>query len=349
MADPGVPERAAEASADDLRHELAERLEDADWDVNISKETLPLTPDGHVTLMDKAPELRSRYGWDYIVYLTDLPRYHNNELLLCEVSDTNQAALVSMPAMGAFRLHPRFRRLLVALIDSAKEGPAQPPLVESIKSTAGFTRARRDPGQGRDDTAYVVLPGWSSRVRLLSGMVRSNRPGTMLPALSGSITAAVAAGAFGVYYSSIWTLADPLHPARLLLIGAIVTALLTGWLIFRNGLWSKHRYIESPWQGALDNTTTVLMVSTSVALMHLIIAMVLFGLSLIVIDVAHLRAELMHPVSLLDYAKLSWMAATLGMLFGGLGSNFNSEEEVREATYSKRDHERRQRQDAHRD
>lgn len=348
MADPGVPARVAAEVADAVRLELTESPDDAEWHVESSQETLSLTPDGDMALMGEAEELRSRYGWDYIVYLTDLPRYHDREPLLCEASGARRAALVSIPAMGAWGSLAKVRSLLVALVRSAKIGAPPDALVESIREIGGLTRARES-GQGRGDVARIVLPGWSSRFRLLTGMVRSNRPGRMLPALSGSLTAAVAAGAFGVYYSSMWMLADALHPARLFLVGLIVIGLLTGWLIFRNGLWNTRREVESPWQGLLDNTTTVLMVGTSVALMYLLIVVGLFGLSLVVIDSSHLQSELMHRVTLVEYGKLTWLAASLGTLFGALGGNFDSDEAIREATYSQTEHARRQRRNVYDD
>lgn len=177
------------------------------------------------------------------------------------------------------------------------------------------------------------------------GAQQSSRADVARP-LSGSITAAVAAGAFGVYYNSIWALANALHPARLFLAGVIAIVLFTGWLIVRNGLWNSRREVEFPWQGLLDNVTTIIMVSTSVALMYLMIAVGLLGLGLVVIDESLLRSELMRSVGLSNYVAVAWAAASLGMLFGALGSNFDSDDEIREATYSQREYERRQRQDA---
>ncbi|GAA1134017.1 hypothetical protein [Citricoccus alkalitolerans] len=350
MVDPGLSRQVARSAAGDLKQDLSDHGDDGHrWEVEVGEENLPLTAEGDIPLMDQAGELRSRYGWDFVLYLTDLPRYHDEDPLLCEVSATHRAALVSLTAMGAFRLKAKIRKLLIAVIHSAREGADDYPLVKTVQTILGFKGARRVSRQGRGDAAYIVLPGWLSRLNLLSGMVRSNKPGRMLPALSGAITAATASGAFGVYYSSIWALADAAHPARLVMIAVIVILALTGWLIFRNGLWNKRKEIVSPWQGGMDNVTTVIMVATSVALMYLVLTAVLFGLSLAVISPGYLHSELMHPVSLLDYAELSWLAASLGTLFGALGSNFDSNEKIRAATYSKRQHERMQKADAYND
>ncbi|MGJ5724104.1 hypothetical protein ACSBQT_06995 [Brevibacterium sp. H602] len=264
--------------------------------------------------------------------------------MLCELSTANRALLVSVPALGAHRLLAQTRNLVVALIFSTQEKTRQSSLEDSVRSIAKLRSARGDrgdPGLGRDDTAYIVMPGWLNRLRLLTGMVRSNRPGRTLPALSTSIAAAAAVGTFGVFYSSMWTLADSLHPARLLLIGLLVIAALTFWLIFRNRLWTKRRDAVYAWQGGLNNTTTVIMVGTSVALMFLVLFAFLFALGLVVVDDGQLGSELMHSVSFFNYPRLAWLAACLGTLAGALGSNFDSDDEIRRATYSKRESERR--------
>lgn len=352
MADPGVPRKIAESVVESLQRELADRIEDVEWNVDVSEESFSLTPDGDIPLMYRAEDLRSRYEWDYFVYLTELPRHHDTEPLLCEVSIANRALLVSVPALGAHRLMAQTRNLVVALISSTHEGTGQNSLEDSVRSVAKLRSARGDRGDaslGRDDTAYIVMPGWLNRLRLLTGMVRSNRPGRMLPALTTSIAAAAAVGTFGVFYSSMWTLADSLPPARLLLISLLVIAALTFWLIFRNSLWTKRRDAVYAWQGGLDSTTTVIMVGTSVVLMFLVLFAFLLALGLAVVDASQLRSELMHPVSFFNYPKLAWLAACLGTLAGALGSNFDSDDEIRRATYSKRENERRERRDTDND
>jgi hypothetical protein len=44
-----------------------------------------------------------------------------------------------------------------------------------------------------------------------------------------------------------------------------------------------------------------------------------------------------------DYAKLVWLAFSVGIVAGALGSSLESEEAIRKATYSKREQERQAR------
>lgn len=197
----------------------------------------------------------------------------------------------------------------------------------------------RDPA---DTWVFVQLPGGRNRIELLAGMVKSNRPLGLVTALSTAFSLAAATGAFGIFYGSIWTLADSLHPARQLLVSVAVITLLATWLIVRNGLWSWGRETRVRWQRRLDNSATVLTIGLGATVLHLALWALLFLLSLIIVDAGYLQSELMHPVSLLDYLFLAWLSASLGTFAGALGSNFNSEESIRGATYSRRVYERRQ-------
>ncbi len=346
MADPGLSQKMAQAMADELQDDLsAEEPSGGEWTVHLSKEKLPLNYEGDIPLLSHAAELRRRHGWGYVVYLTDLPRYHEDKPMVCELSAANSAALVSVTAMGAFRMKAKTRDLLVALIRSAQQTPADVRLDEVARSLGIRAVRQLASGPGRDPV-FLVLPGALGQVRLLSGMVRSNNPGRMLPALATAITAGVATGGFGIYYGSIWTLADALHPVRLVLISAVVVAALTFWLIFRNGLWNMQR-ARNPWHNGLDNATTIIMVGSSVIMMYMLIAGILLGIGATVIDAEYLESELGSSVGLLDYVRLSWLSASLGTLAGALGSNFDDNEKIRAATYSKRQHERRERTNAY--
>lgn len=322
MADPGLPQKSLQSAAGGLAETLRDEVDDAiDWRVDVSREAFSLT---------------------------ELPRYLDEDPLLCELSATNQAALVSLPAMGGRRLNARIRKLLVALIQAAQEDDPAPALVETARADLNLSSLRAVSDSGTE-AVNIVLPGRWSRVRLLSGMVRHNRPGGMLPAMSGSLAAAIAFGTFGVYYSSVWLLADALHPARLILLSVVIVTVLTGWFIFRNGLWNNQRGVTSTWQGRLDNLTTVIMVGTSVALMYLILAVGLFGFALLIIESRLLSSELLQPINGWEYVKVAWMAAGLGSMAGALGSTFDSDEKIRRATYSNREHERRKLSDSYND
>jgi hypothetical protein len=90
----------------------------------------------------------------------------------------------------------------------------------------------------------------------------------------------------------------------------------------------------------MDNVATAITVVLSVAAMCLVLLGVLFMGSLAVIPREYLQSQLQHPVSP-STTRLAWLASSLGTFAGALGSSFDSDESIREATYSRRQHQRR--------
>ena len=125
--DPGVPARVAARIAEDLAADLS-RTSGQPWQVDISEGELPLAPDGTIPLLANAPQLLEEHGWDYLVYLTDLPRYLDHDPVLSEVSADAHAALISLPSLGALRVSDRTRRLVATLIDAAAESRSPDPV-----------------------------------------------------------------------------------------------------------------------------------------------------------------------------------------------------------------------------
>lgn len=350
VADPGLPEKIVRAVADDLTDQLKQETGPEEvWDVQISREPLPLDSEGEIPFLSLTQRLKNEKKWDYFFYVTDLPRTTNETPMLVEIDHETKAALISLPALGAVGIRAKVQKLILALVHLLQE--RRPATTAAVSDAIGIGRVTFLRGQEPGDSSYLTMPGRSSRLRLLMGMIRSNRPGRLLPALSSSIAAAAATGAFGIFYASIWSMADALSPLRLLLVSVLAITALSGWLILHNGLWNKAggRSSSESREAARDNASTVITVLLSVTLMYLVLYVVVLCGALAVISGDYLQSQLGHPVSFLDYAKLSWLAASLGAVAGALGSNFDSDEAIREATYSRRQHERRKLADSYED
>lgn len=344
MADPGLATTISRRVSDDLAERLSERTSEH-WRVEVIEETLPLGPDGTIDLSDYAPQILKQYDWDYVLYLTDLSVFSDRQPILCSAVAQSRGALVVLPALGALRMRAKVLELVVNLLP-VLSGSSEEINLSDIAQDIG---RRAEVQENTADQSVIVLRGRSNQLRMLSGMVRGNRPGRLPGALTGFITAGAASGAFGIFYSSIWTLAEALPPLRLLLIAAVVIALLTAWLIFHNGLWNTRDDRGMPSPARLDNAATVITVGVGVSLTYLVLFLGLFVMGLIVIDIGFLTAQIQQPAGLHNYLELSWLAASLGTMAGALGSNFDSNETIRRATYSRRWHERRKMFDTYND
>ena len=90
----------------------------------------------------------------------------------------------------------------------------------------------------------------------------------------------------------------------------------------------------------LYNVLTVLTVVIGALIVYGMLYLILFIGALAVIESGYLASQLGHGVDVTDYLDLVWLAASLGMVAGALGSSFDDEDAIRRATYSRRENER---------
>ncbi|MEV4729692.1 hypothetical protein [Saccharopolyspora sp. NPDC049426] len=350
IADPGVPTEIAERLAEEIPDELRSRVaEEVDWRVVASSEELPLGDDGAIDIAEKVEEKRSSEHWDLLVCLTDLPRIEPAGAVVADADTSSGAAMASVPAIGWIRLLPYARRVVVHLVGLLAR---QTLGIAAHRESDGYhsgawgvfgVRIRQVRSSDENIDSNLVLPGRVGRMRLLFGMVRDNRPWWLVPGLSRAVAAAAGTAAFGVFFPSIWSLADSLAPVRLVLINLFAVAVMVGWLIVHNSLWERAGGGAAVHKTRMYNAATLLTVSIGVLCMYAL----LFGLTALgsatVISPEYLSGQLGHPATPLDYLGLSWLASSMGTVAGALGSSLETESAVRRATYSKRERERRAR------
>jgi hypothetical protein len=77
--------------------------------------------------------------------------------------------------------------------------------------------------------------------------------------------------------------------------------------------------------------------------MYAILYLLTLLAAVVVIDGGYLAARLGHPTGFQTYATVAWLAASIGIVAGALGSSLEGEDEVRRATYSQREQQRQAR------
>ncbi|MGQ3383390.1 hypothetical protein [Glutamicibacter sp. TV12E] len=348
IADPGIADAMANRVARRLE-EVLEKLEEQEeqqeqeehkgpWEVTVAPFSLPLGDSGRVDLAGKAPALRQKHGWDYIIYLTDAPHYVQQRPVRSVIAAETASAVLSMPSLGLAR--PRsVAKALAELVRELSTGlsPAPPPTPLGRAMSVHASREDSENEQNRISS----IEGFRGRLLLIAGMVRSNRPWKLVPRLSSAMAGAVATGAFGVFYTSIWSMADYLSNQRLGLITVSSILILTLWLLLHNRLWESPKGSRRRERLVVYNAATVLTVGFAAAAMYLLLFLALLAASLIVIDQEYLAYQLHHGVTLADYVNLAWLASSLGTMGGAIGSSFENVEEVQRATFSQREYERR--------
>lgn len=171
-----------------------------------------------------------------------------------------------------------------------------------------------------DVDVRFTAPGTRGHMRLLTGMVFANRPLKLFPSFKGAIAAAFATGAYALITPSIWILADSVGWARLLMLIAAAVVAMAVWIIIAHRLWESPDDREVRHWTRLYNTVTALTITMAVPFAYI----VLFALVLLAAGVfvpgGYLQSTLKHPVSLGDYAALSWLTTSLATVAGALGS-----------------------------
>ena len=339
LADEGMPFRMAKTLAQELPQVLHDRLSsEVTWEVDHRAQSLSLDERGGVPLNDLA-ENRRELGWDIAILLTDLPRRAGTQPIASDYSVGLGIGLLSVPAVGAWQVKRRTRELVVHLLGHLLEDRLTlDGSCSDLRRHFGHVRHIQSDEEHVDE--HLALVGMRGRGRLLAGMIRDNRPWRLVPHLAGATAAAAATAAYGVFTTTFWNLADALPPWRLALINAVAIAAMTTWLLLYNRWWEKSSQPSDREKAFLYNASTVVTLTIGVACMNVILYLVTLIASFAVIDGSYLSSQLGHPSDLASYATIVWLASSVGIVAGALGSSFESEDAVRQATYSERERER---------
>jgi hypothetical protein len=345
LADPGLPTNVARRMAEDLPDVLAAQVSGAvDWAMEIVDEPFEIATTFD-RVIDKARSRVDGTDWDIAICITDIPMSTGNGIVVADVSLQDRVALVSLPALGGFRLRRRTRELAVEIVDElvphldpALHDDAAPP--PDVRPAIPHL-ARRVAPLDRDVDIELVISRRSGLARLLAGTVRANQPWQLVVGLSTALAGAAAGSAFGILYSAIWTLGTVLEPWRLAAGTLASIGVLAVWLIAGHGLWQRRRRHEPEQLDDLLNTATLLTVAAGVLVFYLAL-LVLNGAAAALIIPPHYFSEVVgHPVGWTDYLRVALMASGMGMVAGAVGSGLENDATVRKAAYSTREQQRR--------
>lgn len=361
IADPDLPA----ALADRMQEALPELLDDAvespiTWTVQVVHDPFEEMYPDEGRLIAKARERVRHTAWDLVVCVTDQPMEDESGVVVASIDTDGRVAVISLPALGGRSLRRRLQAVLVPVIAAIVMQPGNTqigntqPGESSGESTTTELRRRLagsrirviGPEPGAVDV-HIVRTGRFNTAHLIGGMVRANRPGRLLLGLSMAMAGALAGIAFGVLYSSIWTLAAALGPLRL--VGLTITAItvMTVWIIVRHHLWERNRRFNEnrDIHLRLRNASTLITVAAGAIAFFLAMFAVSLAAVALVIPPTYLATTLDRPVGVPDYLTIAIVATVLGTLAGAVGSGLEDEAEVQEAAYGYRESKRRQHAD----
>lgn len=325
FADPGLPSRLVEQLV------TWGNREDERYTFSHNRRQIPLRDDGTLDL-ETVQDWPYQNSSDAIVVVTEIPRRAGHRPKMAALHLPESLVVISLPALGWFGLGRRLREAVLGSLDVLThddEARDRPPEVDF-----GVLH-QQDSDTGT--SYYVASPPWRpGRVRLVLGMVRTNAPTATVPRLSGALAAASATGAFGIFYGSIWSMADALPTWRLALITVMTVLVMVAWLILGNELWERQRSMDSLEEAAMYNASTVVTLMVTVSLLYVALFVGIFAGGVVVIDSQFMAQTIGKPVGMWNYVTIAWLSASMGTVAGALGSNFDSKADLRNLTHGQR-------------
>ncbi len=350
ISDPDFPEEIAQHLAKVLPDQLPEQLGDhQEWSVEVLRDPVAAGRRSGGEILRAAREQSLHRGWDYAICVTDLPLRFDNHPVLADVGVEAGVGLMSLPALGGVQPHRRARQMVIQILDEilgATEASRELPTQQRRRGlhswlTEALAPIRREEPDREEIGVRYRASSKRGRIRLLSGMVRSNTPWRLVFGMSGALAASLATSAFGFTSSTVWQIGDVLTPWRRVITVIGVLALMCTWLILSHKLWDKRTQTLDREQAVLYNISTVVTLGIGVSCLYL--GLIAFNLvvALLLIEPGLLASKLGHPVGFAHYLELAWMAATMGVVAGALGSGLEDDATVRRAAYGYREAQRR--------
>ncbi|MEI5674700.1 MULTISPECIES: hypothetical protein [unclassified Nocardioides] len=317
VADPAAPTAIARRMSD-----LGPGEKGASWDIAVVSEPFTTGSEDVGTAVSRLQDRAREHDWDLVVGLTELPLHdHEGRHLLVQTDREQRTAVLSLPALGGFRMHARSRRAVRSLI-----------------------RAMAEPGP-EEGEHRVVLPQLRGRWRLLLGMVLANRPWMLVPGLKSALVAALATGAVATVNSTVWLLAGSLSWWRLVVATVASIALVVAWLVIDGELWDRpdDPSAQARERSRLYNASTLLTLTAGVLICYVALYVVNLVWAFFVLDPDLMGGYLNSSLGYPDLFVLAWFVASAATVGGGLGSGLETDEAIRAAAYSKREEDRRDR------
>ena len=316
VADPGAPTDRARGMTN-----LSSLDGEQTWDITVVSEPFTTGSEDVDTAVGRLQDQARERSWDLVVGLTELPLHdHEGRHLLVERDTEQRTAVLSLPALGGFRMHARARRAVRSLVGGMADPDAE-------------------------DDHHEALPRLRGRWRLLLGMVRANRPWRLVPGLKSALVAALATGAVATINSTVWLLAGSLSWWRLVVATIASIALVVAWLVIDGELWDRpdDDSPQSRERSRLYNASTLVTLLVGVLICYIALFVVNLVWAFFVLDPRLMGNYLQARLGYGDLVILAWFVASAATVGGGLGSGLESDEAIRAAAYSKREEDRRDR------
>ncbi|UOQ49398.1 hypothetical protein MUN88_04640 [Gracilibacillus caseinilyticus] len=343
-----------------LQHCLPELLNkhldgEQEWEVKYSADPLIGLTEHSKEVMNALYRKKEEEGWDFAVCLTDLPLFRNKSLVVAEANEKKQVSLLSLPGIGAFPIIKRIRESIIQLVKEMNgENTQKEPGRWSLNASRNkwknvwrkltfMTPILKETTEIDDENMgvrFIVDSRFRAGLRMITGMVRANRPWLLFPSFMKVLMVAFTTGIYALVFPTLWKLGGSYGIGRMLLISVMAITSLVLWIIISHKLWERPHDNYSTYLRRLYNCTTFLTLLTTIVIYYFVLygGFLLAVFLLIPMDV--LQAQLSGEGDFRHYFLIAWMATNVSTFIGALGSSLEKEEVVLSGTYGYRQRQR---------
>lgn len=369
IAAPGYPKELGATLERELPELLSYYVEDKfNWKVESTVDPLTGMTENSDEVMQATMDKSEKENWDFAVCLTDLPLFKGKYPIVAEAYEEGHVALISLPGLGSTPMIKRVRESILQLVNEMYYGSSEDDREQAeqriqskddgqhkelknkssrkLMGKRGFERLSPikretpDDEEKNIDVRFIVKSRASGTLRLLTGMVRANRPWAMFPAFMKVIVFAFTTGAYALVFPTLWMLSNNYGIWRMFMLSIVSIVAMVGWIIAAHKLWEKPIEDRSAYMRQLYNATTVMTLFVSVCLYYMLLFLI-FSLAVIaIIPMGMLKSQLTGDVSYINYFYIAWTATSISTIIGALGSVLEKEEVVLSSTYGYRQRQR---------
>lgn len=352
VAAPGAPDTIARKIKKELPDALARQFQkDHEWKVGVYVD--PLTSYAEMTneLFQKTDEYYNNNKWDYTVFITDLPIYHNDDIIAIDINNATDVGLISLPAFGWLPSKNGVLDTIVTLITSVQGDNdrrfTDEEATDKKQLTAIFNRYFKTnrlyyeedhlKETDTEHSMYQIKNNWRGYFRLITGMSWSNNPFNVVRILSSVVALAFATGSFSMIFSTMWNLSSVFPAWRLLAVSLLAVIGMLIWIIISHDLWETGKDVQDRRFLKLYNGATVFTLLVSLLFYFSLLYLMFLTAGLVLLPPDYILRNIgAEQVTIRFYIELAWFATSLSTVVSAIGAGFQDKSIIQESTYGYR-------------
>lgn len=277
--------------------------------------------------------------WNYSICITDLPSLSNNKTVLSDINIQKKTAMVSLPALGVFRIKQKLCSIIIDIVsyiygtskNKSKNIPFEKFSQFNIKK---ITSTIESPNNER----YIYNSTAMGLAKTILGMTYANEPWKAVISFKKVIALGLATGTYISIFSTPWQLSVEYEWPRFVILMLLSFIGMTVWLIYAHNFWEPSSSKSQKKYRYLYNFTTLLTMLCLILLSYIVLFFLLLTSIVLFVPDNLFKSwgYANESYSVSNYLRLSWFISSAGLLAGSLGTVMVGETKMKKITYTSR-------------